>query len=129
MMQMVSWNCRGLGNPNKVDAVKDLLKLETVDILMLQETKIEGEILQNISSTKWKYDTGKAVSARGSTGGIGTFWSKNSFSLERFSETQHWIYTELRHTASNLTLALFNMYVPVHYEEKRECWRSLLDYI
>ena len=128
-MQLVSWNCRGLGNPNKAEAIKDLLKLETADILMLQETKIEGETLLNTSIMKWKYDTGKAVSARGSAGGIGTFWSKNTFSLERFSETQHWIYTELRHTASNLILALFNMYVPVHYEEKRECWRSLLEYI
>ena len=78
---------------------------------------------------KWKYDSGKAVSARGSAGGIGTFWSKNSFTLDRFSETQHWIFTELRHIASNLSLALFNLYVPVHYEEKRECWRSLLEFI
>lgn len=45
MMQMISWNCRGLGNPNKAEAIKDLLKIETADILMLQETKVEGEAL------------------------------------------------------------------------------------
>ena len=129
MMHLISWNCRGLGNPNKAEAIKDLLKMETADILMLQETKIEGETLLNTSIMKWKYDSGKVVSARGSAGGIGTFWSKNPFSLERFSETQHWIFTELRHTVSNIPLALFNLYVPVHYEEKRECWRTLLDYI
>eukprot|EP00253_Pinus_taeda_P029442 PITA_29442 len=96
---------------------------------MLQETKIEGEILLNTSNTKWKFDSGKVVSARGSAGGIGTFWSKNSFSLERSFETQHWIYTELHHTTRNLILALFNMYVPVHYDEKKKCWKTLLDFL
>eukprot|EP00253_Pinus_taeda_P017122 PITA_17122 len=127
-MQLISWNCRGLGNPNKAEAIKDLLKMETTNILMLQETKVEGETLLNTSAKKWKFDSGKAASARGTAGGIGTFWTKN-FSLERFLVTQHWIFTVLRHTISNLTLALFNLYVPVHYEEKRECWRSLSDYI
>ena len=96
---------------------------------MLQETKIEGDLLLNISNTKWKFDTGKVVSARGSAGVIGTFWSKKTFSLERSHETQHWIFTELRHTTSNFTIALFNMYVPVHYVEKRECWKTLTDYL
>eukprot|EP00253_Pinus_taeda_P018086 PITA_18086 len=95
---------------------------------MLQETKVEGEALLNTSVNKWKYDSGKAVSARGTARGLGTLWTK-SFSLERFSATQHWIFTELRHTVSNLTLALFNLYVPVHYEEKKECWRSLSDFL
>eukprot|EP00253_Pinus_taeda_P028879 PITA_28879 len=127
-MQLISWNCRALGNPIKVEAIKDLLKMETADILMLQETKIEGEALLNTSMLKWKYDSGKTVSARGSVGGIGTFW-KNSFTLERSTVTQHWIHTDLRHTKSNLSLALFNLYVLVHYEEKRECWRTLMAYI
>eukprot|EP00253_Pinus_taeda_P009219 PITA_09219 len=95
---------------------------------MLQETKVEGEALLNTSINKWKFDSGKAVSARGTAGGLGTFWTK-SFSLERFLATQHWIFTELRHTASNLSLALFNLYVPVHYEEKKECWRSLSEFL
>jgi len=128
MMQLISWNCRGLGNPNKAEAIKDLLKTETADILMLQETKVEGETLLNTNAMKWKFDSGKAVSARGTAGGIGTFWTKD-FSLERFLVTQHWIFTELRHSVSNLSLTLFNLYVPVQYEEKRECWRTLLDYI
>eukprot|EP00253_Pinus_taeda_P002669 PITA_02669 len=95
---------------------------------MLQETKVEGEALLNTSINKWKFDSGKAVSARGTAGGLGTFWTK-SFSLERFLATQHWIFTELCHTVSNLSLALFNLYVPVHYEEKKECWRSLSEFL
>jgi len=53
-MRLVSWNCRGLGNLAKAKAVKDLLKIETPEILMLQETKIEGETLLEIRKFKWK---------------------------------------------------------------------------
>lgn len=62
-LNLVSWNCRGLGNPNKVEAIKDLMKMEPIDVLMLQETKIEGETLLNISNSKWKFDSGKVISA------------------------------------------------------------------
>jgi hypothetical protein len=47
------------------------------------------------------------------------------FALNKSHETQHWIFTELTHCASKLTISLFNLYVPVTYSEKRECWASL----
>jgi exonuclease III len=71
-MKLVSWNCRGLGNPSKIEAVKDLLKIDPSEILMLQETKIEGEALLEISRTKWNKRTGKAVSARRTSRGLAT---------------------------------------------------------
>ena len=76
-MRIVSWNCRGLGNPSKFEAVKDLMKTEPTDILMLQETKIEGEALLEISKKQWQKNTGKAISARGSSGGIATLWKED----------------------------------------------------
>lgn len=64
-MRLVSWNCRVLGNPSKSEAVKTLLKSYLPKILMLQETKIEGESLIELIKSKWKTKFGKAVSARG----------------------------------------------------------------
>jgi hypothetical protein len=71
-MCIVSWNCRGLGNPSKVEAVIDLLKIDPPKILLLHEKKIEGETLLEISKQKWKKNAGKAISARGSSGGLAT---------------------------------------------------------
>jgi exonuclease III len=124
-MNLVSWNCRGLGNPSKIEAVKDLLKADPSDILMLQETKIEGQALLEISSSKWNKRSGKAVSSRGTSGGLATLWTEDLFHLNKHHETQHWIFTELKHKASKLSISLFNLYVPVSYAEKRECWNSL----
>ena len=128
-MRLVSWNSRGMGNPVKSEAVKDLLKIETPEILMLQETKIEGGSLLQISSNKWKKNAGKAISARGSFGGLATLWAEEEFTLESSFDTQHWIYTELHHKSSKLILSLFNLYVPVLQVEKKECWPTLADFI
>jgi exonuclease III len=128
-MKLVSWNCRGLGNPTKIEAVKDLLKAAPSDILMLQETKIEGQALLEISRKKWNKSSGKAVSARGTSGGLATLWTEDLFLLNKYYETQHWIYTELQHKASKFSISLCNLYVPVSYAEKRECWNSLSSFL
>lgn len=120
-----AWNCRGLGNPSKAEAVKDLLKIESAYILMLQETKIEARALLDISKSKWKKSAGKAVNSRGSSGGLATLWPEESFLLKKCHETRHCIFTELTQYPSKLSFSLFNLYVPVSYSEKRECWTSL----
>ena len=74
-------------------------------------------------------NAGKAVSERGSSGGLATLWSEDKFQLNRWFATQHWIFTDLYHYSSKISLALFNLYVPVNYSEKRECWKSLSEYI
>ena len=78
-MQINSWNCRGLGNPSKAEVVKDLLKLAPSEILLLQETKIEGESPLLINKNKWNLNSGKTVSTRGSCGGLATVWHDENF--------------------------------------------------
>ena len=83
-MQLVSWNCRGMGNPLKADAVIDLLRMVPLDILLLQETKVDEEVLLLLSKNKWKLNSGKAVSARGTCGGLATLWCEEKFHLKFF---------------------------------------------
>ena len=92
-MQFVSWNCRGLGSPSKVQAAKDLLTMVPSEILLLQETKIEEEALLILRKNKWSFTSGKVVSARGTYGGLATLWSAKNFELLNFHATQHWIFT------------------------------------
>jgi exonuclease III len=58
-MNLVSWNCRGLGNPSKIEVVKELLKADPSYILMLQETKIEGQSILEISGSNGIKDQAK----------------------------------------------------------------------
>ena len=118
-MQITSWKCRGLGNPIKTEAVKDLMKMTPSEILFLQETKIKEQALLLIRKNKWKMNYGKAIRARGSCGGLATLWCEENFQLEKGYATQHWIFSQLFHYTSKTSYALFNLYIPVNYMEKK----------
>ena len=69
--------------------MKDLLRMAPSEILLLQETKIEEESLLLISNNHWKLNVGKAVSARGTCGGLAILWSDEKFQLKNVYSTQH----------------------------------------
>ena len=119
-MQLTSWNCRGLGNPKKLEDVKDILRMEPTRILLLQETKIDKDLLLILSKTKWNLNNGIAVSALGTCGSLATIWLSDKFTLLSSFSSQHWIFSELQCSVSKTKIALFNLYVPVNHVEKKK---------
>ena len=99
--------------------------MDPIDILLLQETKMEEETLLSLNRATWRKQEGQAINARGASRGLDTLWNKIEFTLLNSFSTQHWIFIELQHLPSKVSLALFNLYVSVHYLEKKECWNSL----
>jgi exonuclease III len=124
-MQYVSWNCRGLGSKIKEEALRDIVRLERPEVLLIQETKMEEADLLKISPSFWKKGPGKAVSARGASGGLATFWDSTKLELIEEIATTHWLFTKLNHKGSGHQVSLFNLYVPVLLNEKKDCWDSL----
>ena len=53
-MQFVSWNCRGLGSKSKEEAVKDLVRMTSPEVLLIQETKMEEPETIQASKNFWK---------------------------------------------------------------------------
>eukprot|EP00253_Pinus_taeda_P026917 PITA_26917 len=92
-------------------------------------TPLTGPALLEISKSSWKKSSGIAVSARGTSGGLATLWNEDKFPLINTHETLHWIFSELIHLASKLSISLVNLYVPVNYSEKRDCWNSLAAFL
>jgi len=117
-MKYVSWNCRGLGSILKEEALKDIVRMYTPEVLLIQETKIEEEALLQVSNKYWKKGQGKAISARGASGGIATFWDISKFDLVNEENSMHWLFTELLHKQSGRRVSLFNIYVLVLLSEK-----------
>jgi exonuclease III len=90
MMKIVSYNCRILGSKLKKEEVKKLIQAEKPSILMIQETKMrEQETLKDLQKIWIKYD-GRALSSRGASDGIGTFWKIEEFDLKDQMQTQFW---------------------------------------
>eukprot|EP00253_Pinus_taeda_P027574 PITA_27574 len=128
-MKYVSWNCRGLGSKLKEYALKDIVRMYSPEILLIQETKLEETSLLHASKTFWRKGIGCAVSARGASGGIPTFWDSSIYDLIQKDSSSHWLLTKLLHKDSGQQVSMFNIYAPVLPSEKKYCWDSILSYL
>ena len=90
---------------------------------------MEEDVLLRTSNSFWNKGPGRAVSARGASGGLETFWDSAKLDLVEEEGTSHWLFTKLLHKDSGQLVSLFNMYVPVSFVEKRDCWDSLNLYL
>ena len=85
-MSVLSWNCRGLGNPEAVRELRSIVKLEGPSLLFVMEIKIKAKGVEDL-----KYTLGLAgsfaIDSFGLSGGIGLFWSKDvTVDLKNFSK-------------------------------------------
>jgi exonuclease III len=128
-MKLNSWNCRGLGSKKKEEALKDILRETKTDILLIQETKMSQQDSMKVSKNVWKSIQGLAENARGTSEGLCTLWNASKIDLIRSDLFMHWIFSQLLHRDSRKMVSLFNIYIPQHIDEKKNCWKTLLNYL
>ena len=73
-MSILSWNCRGAGNPATVKEVHDLTRRFAPSILYILETQIEGTRVENLVDTLG-FNKSYVVSSFGRSRGLGIFWN------------------------------------------------------
>ena len=71
-MSTISWNCRGLGNPRAIRALKGLIRLKEPKLVFLMETKMEARRVLKLKLTLG-YPNGIAVDSTGRSGGLALF--------------------------------------------------------
>ena len=72
-MSLLSWNCRGRGNPQTVNALKKVIKLEKPKFIFLMETKSDDDWMKVIRDC-CGFQKGFFVPSIGSSGGLALFW-------------------------------------------------------
>jgi exonuclease III len=77
MMKVISWNIRGLNGRSKQRILRDCIKEETPDILMLQETKCTGLEAESIMQRIWKGCQSFYTDSVGVAGGLAILWNPN----------------------------------------------------
>ena len=82
-MKIINWNTRGLGSRNKRRVVKDFLRLENPDVVMIQETKKEKCDRRFVGSV-WtvRNKDWAAIPACGASGGILIIWDSKKLHSE-----------------------------------------------
>ncbi|RVW45741.1 hypothetical protein CK203_094977 [Vitis vinifera] len=82
-MKIISWNVRGLGSSNKRRVIKDFLRLENPDVVMIQETKKE-KCDKRLVGSVWTIRNKDWVilPACGASGGILFIWDSKKLYKE-----------------------------------------------
>ena len=86
---------------------------------------MEDKYFLQASKVFWKRGQGTAMSTRGASGGLGTFWDTSEYDLLEEETCMHWIFTRVLHKESDQQVSHFNMYVPDLFYKKRDCWDSI----
>lgn len=70
---MLSWNCQGLGNPQTINALKEVIGVEDPNIVFLMKTKYDRDWMEKVRD-QCGFKQVLIVPSRGSKGGLAQFW-------------------------------------------------------
>jgi exonuclease III len=125
-MKLLSWNCRGLGNPSAVRALKRLLKTQAPDVVFLMETRLKASDKKVKSSlTTFSLTNSFIVDCnfvnRHRSGGLAILWT-NDVTLDILQFNKNHI--DMYITSSNLNTSWYatGMYGhPYHSQKHLTC--------
>ncbi|XP_074318151.1 uncharacterized protein LOC141654942 [Silene latifolia] len=87
-MSLLSLNCRGLGNPDAVGGLRNLLRRDAPAIAFLCETKLSSMEFRRVRACFNDYD-GVEVDSVGQSGGLAFMWKNNVICNFRSSSVHH----------------------------------------
>ena len=120
-LKLFSWNVRGANNPDKRNVIRNFIRSQRVDLVCLQETKLQEMSSADARSfgvgrlAKWR-----AVEAEGTAGGILVFWDTRKLELVE-AEIGHFSVTCMfKNVEDGFLWEFTRVYVPV-----KRCKREL----
>lgn len=118
-MKIISYNIRGLGGKIKKKEISKLIHEHSVDLICLQETKME-EVSSQLCLSLWAGDdfdwSFKPVVGR--SGGLLMLWRSSVFSLEEAFVGEHFLGVRGRWGENKTECTIINVYVPATKKKK-----------
>ncbi|GMI72221.1 hypothetical protein HRI_000891400 [Hibiscus trionum] len=126
-MKVLSWNIRGLGTSSKCRAVQRIVRQHQVEMVFLQETKLEL-ITEQIVKKVWHSDNFVFVFAPavGRSGGLLVVWEATRFQLEKTEVQQQYIALWGRWVMDDWKCGMMNIYAPCSIDGQRELWENIV---
>jgi exonuclease III len=124
-MKIISWNIRGLNGRSKQKMLRELIIVETPDVVLLQETKCTSEDIDRLLPYCWRQGRAVSIDATGTAGGVAILWNTNVVLMENFYTTRWSITAEYRLIGSNKPGHLTSVYGPASPRDKQAFLRSL----
>ena len=125
-LKLFSWNVRGANNPNKRNVIRNFIRSQRVDLVCLQETK-----LQKLSSTDARsFGVGRlaewrAVEVEGSARGIIVFWDTRKLELVEAEIDQFSVTCMFKNVEDGFQWAFTGVCGPVKRCKRELFWEEL----
>lgn len=97
-MNLLSWNCRGLGSPRAIRILKDLIKSQNPNFVFLSETLVEVKDMIEIAN-KLGFENLYAVDRVGRGGGLAVLW-KSTVDYDVIESTNNYINVQVMENSS-----------------------------
>jgi exonuclease III len=118
MMKIITWNIRGLNDRSKQRILRDCIRAENPDVLLLQETKCTGVEAETIFHRSWHGCDFIHSDSAGASGGLAILWNPNTVTLNRPFSTIGTLTTHFTVTGSTQEGAITNVYGPQSQQDK-----------
>ena len=89
-MNLMCWNCRGMGNPWSVRRLRKWSALYAPDIVFVSETMISKAAAEMVKE-RIGYTNAIGVASTGRSGGLCLFWQEDKVQFELVSFSSHHI--------------------------------------
>lgn len=90
-MNLLCWNCRGLGNPWEVRRLRGWSLISNMSLVFVSETMISSTTAENLKS-RLDFDSVIGVDSVGRSGGLCVYWKSERVDFTLVSFSQHHIY-------------------------------------
>lgn len=121
-MNVIAWNCRGLGNVKAVPCIKDLVCIYKPDIIVLIETLCNNNKILNLKYSIG-FDYHFSVDCTGHSGGITVLWN-HSAHCSIINYSQNFINMSIQDSIKG-TWRLTTFYGYPDHGRRRDSWDLL----
>ena len=122
-MNILSWNCRGLGNLKAVLNLHNLVKTQEPRVLFLTETKLDNKRMEGIR-VKLRFKFCFSVPSLGRSGGLAMLWNDPAqISIQNFLQNHIDSHVQIN---DGITWRFTGFYGHPEGHKKKESW-ALLD--
>ena len=122
-MKSISWNIRGLNNPHKQDIIKNMIRNNKSNIVLIQETKMLKDKVEGLLVLR----RGRIIGndSNGSSGGMKIYWNDRSIVGKPISQNRNIMNIRFTNSKDGLYWVLTNVYAPNSKWCRKELWEAL----
>ena len=125
-IKILSWNVRGVNDPAKRSVIKSFLRSNRVDLVCLQETKVQQMNIGMVRSLGvGRYLNWSALNAEGSAGGILLLWDKRRINLEDSLVGTFSVSCLFRMVDDGFQWVFSGVYGPIEKRRRESFWEEL----